>query len=285
MIHYEANDFAHIHCACFLRHIQPHLLLSHLGSIWIRNSASKHRCGGATFDRVVANEHGIYVRMYVSEGKVEGLAIMKANILQTKYIAQLWNGITIDPLFIGDSVHIVVENVTQNMGTELSDAQVETDKTTIRINDGSDSKSYGTWTSTIVPENVTVELDCEVVEVNGKTITTKCDSEITWSESVFNRIPIWSSSGMYAFFGCDSPTNRAMFGGTIGFSKEGYTPEKWDKMIRYNVTTNDGTDLVLGDQLTIKDLPESFVSYWVNTIHAKALMGNYAYAMLVPPDV
>ena len=232
--------------------------------------------GGGAFDRVLVNEHAVYVRMYVSKGSMYGLAIMNDNdILQTKYVVDIYDGISLFSTSIDDLLHIVIKNVTKHMGTTYNDAQMMTETTTVTINDDFDSRSYGTWTSTIVPENVTVELNCEVVD-NSSIITTKCDSDNYWPDSVFNRIPILVAGG--AKFGYGSRTNHAVFG-TNAFSIDGSVPGGWNK---YNVTGS-GSNLTIGGQFTIMGLPESFVSHWVDTIHAKAYMGN-DYAMFVPPD-
>ena len=238
--------------------------------------------GGTTFDRVIANEHGIYVRMRVRGGNVYGLAIMNANdVLQTKYIATSTNGIAFDERSIGDTVRIIIKNVTKHMGIRWYDyVLMNSDPTTIIINNDSESDIRGTWTSTICPNNVTVELNCVVVEVNKDTsvVTAKCDSETTWSESVFNRIPIWIS-GSSAYFGYDSTTNYVLFG-TSSFPSEGSALlSGWEQ---YNVTGY-VSNLTIGDQVTIKNLQTSFVSHCVNIIHAKAYMGG-GFAMLVPPE-
>ena len=237
-------------------------------------------------DRVVVNEHGIWVRMYVTGGYVYSLIIMTDNdILQTKYMVYMW---IIDPLdqelSIGDSVHIIIENVTENMGTTIDDAAMM-NMTTICVNNVSDLQSYGIWASTVKPENVTVKLDCKVVDMvenSTSVITAKCDSDTTWPESVFNRIQIWVN-GEEAIFGYDWDTNRALFG-TRSFPTEGSVPSGWSQ---YNVTGNE-SNLTIGGQLTIMGLPESFVSYWVDTIHANAWMGREEdyddVIMLVPPD-
>ena len=205
-----------------------------------------------------------------------GFAIMNDNdILQTKYISNTF--IHIGSSLIGNALHIVIENVTKNMDTEYSDAKIS-ESTTIRINDDSSSNTKGTCVSTIVPENVTVELDCEVVETDGNIITARCYSETTWPDSVFNRIPIFVSGG--AYFGLDYITNMVLLD-KRSFQISGSVPSGWNQ---YNVTGS-GSNLTIGDnQVTIMGLPESFVSHWVNTIHAKAYMGGDR-AMLVPPNL
>ena len=205
---------------------------------------------------------------------MNGLAIMKANdVFQTKYVALLYGIIYIDSS-IGAPLHIVINDVTKNVGTSYENAQMNKE-TTIYINDGYDPSSYGTWTSTIKPNNVTVELDCVVVEVNNDMVTARCDSETMWPESVFNRIPIRIYSGN-AQFGYSSITNRVLFG-TDGFKCDGSIPDEWSQ---YNVGSS-GSSLTIGNRFTIKELPESFVSHWVD-MGAKAYMGN-KYIMLVPP--
>ena len=218
----------------------------------------------------------VYVRMYVDEGEVWSLAIMKANdVLQTKYIMYPYNDITINSS-IGASLYIVIENVTKHMSTSYADADMNNDPTTITIDGGSDS-AYGTWTSTIEPDNSKVELNCKIVENDGTIVTAKCISESTWSESVFNRIPIWiDRMGAYACFGINSITNHMLFGEGY-FSVYGSIPGGWNE---YNVTGS-GTSLKIDNQFTIMNLPESFVSYWVNMC-AKAYMGNDR-VLLVPP--
>ena len=221
----------------------------------------------------------VYMRMYVSsEGNVYALAIMNDNdILQTKYVAGLpWHDINIGSP-IGNLLHTIIKNVTKHMGTKHDDAIMDMDLTSITIGSGSDSSSHGTWTSTIWSDNETVELDCKVVEVNGSIVTATCGPD-RWSESVFNRIPIWINSG--AQFGYDSTTNRVLFG-TQSFSYKGSVPSVWNESIQYDVTGHE-SDLTIGGQLTIMGQPESFVNHWVNTIHAKAYMGD-DYVMLVPP--
>ena len=243
--------------------------------------------GGGTLDGVVMNNWpDVYVRMYVSEGKVEGLAIMADNdVLQTKYITYMQNGIAMSSISIDDTVHIIIENVTKHMGTEWNDKRMyeEKETTTITINDGSDSDSYGTWTSTIVPENVTVKLDCKIVNNSNSIITAKCISETTWGGSVFNRIPIYLQPG--GIVGSYKRINRVLFG-KDSFSTEGSITQSWDGSTQFNITGS-GTNLIFDDQLTITGLPESFVNYWVN-MRAEALLEKDSwgdiYAMLVPPD-
>ena len=240
--------------------------------------------GGITFDRVIANEHAVYVRMYVpGVVKVWSIVIMIDNdILQTKYVANIHNYITLSSTSIGDLLYIVIENVTKHMGTSYNDADMFKEITTITINDDSDSRVYGTWTSTIEPDNITVELDCVVVDNSTNVVVAKCDSETTWSESVFNRIPI--SIDSHAQFGYSTITNLPMFG-TAYFPIDGSITQSWNESIRYNVTGS-GSSLTIGDgddKVTIMKLPESFVSHWVDTIHAKAYMGDDR-VMLVPPN-
>ena len=230
------------------------------------------------FDRVIANEHRIYVRIYMYGGNVQALAIITDNdVLQMKYVVS-YMSIALSSTSIGDPLHIVIKNVKTNMGTSLNDADMTEDETTITINDGSDSGVRGTWTSTIVPKNVTVELNCEVVDNSTDVIVAKCDSEIIWGESVFNRLPILIHRLIGAQFGRDGPTNCVMFG-TATFSFDGSVPGGWNE---YNVTGS-GSNLTIGEQFTIKNIPTEFVSHWVDTIHAKAYMGQ-GYAILVPPD-
>ena len=236
---------------------------------------------GGTLDRVVMNKHGVWVRICVDEvsitGKVDnGLVIMTDNdILQTKYIAMVNFPIN-SSLSISDPIHIVIDNVWTNTGTEISDAKMR-ETTTIHINDDSDSKSCGTWTSTIKPDNVTVELNCVVVENDGTIITAKCDSETTWPESVFNRILIRRSN--YMFFGVHLCNQIAMFGHGSAFKTEGSIPSEWSQT---NVTGS-GSNLTIGNQLTIMGLPESFVNHWVN-MNVRAWFGNNNFAIFVPPD-
>ena len=236
---------------------------------------------GGTLDRVVVNEPGIvYVRMYIYTRAMAGLAIMTDNdVLQTKFIGYD-QFCEIPASSISNSFHIIIDNVLTNMGTTWNDANMNAKKTTIRINDNSYKVLRGTWTSTIEPDNVTVELDCKVVKTDWNFITAKCGPDL-WHESVFNRIPIRISSSGEAHISTDSMVNQALFG-TNSFSIEGSITQSWDGSTRYNVTGS-GTSLTFNDQVTITGLPESFVSYWVNTIHAKAYMGN-DYAMLVPPE-
>ena len=249
------------------------------------------RCGGGgpTFDRVIANEHGIYVRMYVYNGPrkhTRGFVIMKANdITQVKYMVNTY--MTFGSAFIGKKVNIIIDNVTQNMGTSYNDAEMTTDMDVVYINGYKYSQSRGTWTSTILPDKSRVELDCEVVEVvkalgnSDLTVTAKCDSKTMWSESVFNRLSMWIHDGKI-YFGCDTYSNYELFY-TCCIDIDGSVPNIWNESIRYNMTGS-GSNLTIGNQLTIMGLPESFVNHWVNTIHAEALMGNN-HIMFVPPDV
>ena len=232
--------------------------------------------GGPMFDRVVANEPpSTWVRMYMYSGFAMSIVIMTNNdILQTKYMAGIWRGLRLSSSSIGDSLHIIIENVTNHMGISYDDAKMMTEYATIIIGSKSDSQSRGTWTSTIVPENVTVELDCVVVDNSNSIVTAKCGSD-QWSESVFNRIPIRIDNG--AQFGYDDTTNHAMFGKT-DFSIDGSVPSGWKQ---YGVTGS-GSNFTIGNQFTIMSLPESFVSHWAN-MGAQALMGDDRI-MLVPPD-
>ena len=234
---------------------------------------------GTTFDRVIANEHTVWVRMYVEGGNVKALAIMKDNnVLQTKYVAG-YLSISLSSTSIGDLVHIVINNVATNMGIERDDAMmIENLSPTITINSGSYSDARSTWTSTIKPDNPRVELDCEVVDNINSVITAYCGLD-QWSDSVFNRIPIYMprvSAG--AAFGRDGNTNHVLFG-MNNFSFDGSVPSGWSQ---YDVDGS-GSNLTIGNQFTIIGLPESFVSYWVN-MGAKAWMGDKKCAMLVPPE-
>ena len=218
--------------------------------------------------------------MSVGGGNVYALAIMKANdVLQTKYVAGNIRDITLSSSSIGDLVHIVIKNVKTNMGTTYEDAKMGIDTTTITINNDSDSAPRGTWTSTIVPENVTVELNCEVVNNSDSIVTANCGPD-QWPNSVFNRIPIWIPGGN-AYFGYTSTTNKLLFS-KDSFSFDGSLPGGWSQ---YNVDGS-GPYLSISSRVVIKTLPESFVSHWVN-IGAKAYMGGnggVGYVMLVPPD-
>ena len=216
---------------------------------------------------------------------MKGIAIMTDNnVIQTKYIAYVWSSIALSSQSIGALLHIVIDNVTKNMGQKLSDAQMS-ETATITIGSKSASYSRGTWTSTIKPDNVTVELDCKVVEVNENSsiIVAKCGHD-QWPDSVFNRIPIYVP-GNRVYFGSDSTTNTPLFV-TDYFSKEGSIPSSWNESILYDVGGHESS-LTINNQLTIKKLPTEFVSHWVN-MGAKALMGGYngvvGYVMLVPPN-
>ena len=231
-------------------------------------------------DRVVVNEpmKEVWVRMYVDGRSVAGLAIMADDdVLQTKYVAS--NIYITIASSIGSSLRIVIENVTQNMGTSKSDAYMS-QTTTITINDDSDSTAKGTWTSTIVPENVTVDLDCKVVGNSNSIVTAKCYSKTIWNESVFNRIPIYVSSiaNGYASFGYDSNANQALFG-TSYFETDGqFLVDGW----KQHGVSGSGTSLILGNQFTIMYLPKPFVNHWIN-MGAEVYTGSNC-GILVPPD-
>ena len=236
--------------------------------------------GCDSFDRVVANEHGIYVRMYVDGGTMSALAIMTDNdTLQTKFIGYEPYG-NINAAFISNPFHIVIDNVWTDEEASVVNNALIYQITKIHINND-ENTLYCTWTSTVKPDNTRVELNCKVVETSGSIVTAKCDSETTWPESVFNRIPIRISGG--AQFGSTSLNNQALFG-TNSFSTEGSITQSWDGSTRYNVTGS-GTSLTINNQFTIKELPTDFVSHWVN-IGAEALMGKkgYDYIILVPPN-
>ena len=229
---------------------------------------------------MIANEHAVYARIYVDEvGVAWGLSIMIDNdVTQTKCFGYT-NGVTTNTLSLGDSVHIVIDNVTKNMGTKYEDTKMK-EVTTNRINRGYSLYAQYTWTSTIEPDNVTMELDCKVVDGSTNVIVAKCDSETTWGDSVFNRLPIQFINESSVMCTHNGPVNLALFG-TRSFPFEGSVPEKWDEDTRYDVTGN-GSNLTIGNQVTIMNLPKSFVNHWVN-IGAKAYMGN-SYAMIVPQN-
>ena len=230
---------------------------------------------------MIANERGIYVRMRVSGGNMQALAIMKANdILQTKYVTHWFSNIVyFGSPSIGDSVYIVIDDVTQNMETSWNDATLgEQGYTAVYINNDNYNYAYGTWTSTIEPNNSKVELNCVVVDNSTDVIVAACYSETTWDESVFNRIPIRAESGNNIKFGAWNDINHALFG-TDSFQIIGSVPSEWKQ---YSISGH-GSNLTIGDnQLTIMGLPESFVSHWAN-MGAKVCMGNY-YGMFVPPN-
>ena len=253
------------------------------------NAVNEYVVGG-TLDRVVVNEPpSVWAKMYISGTILQALAIMiDCDSLQTKYIAGDINNPNIIDLIelpdIGDKFHIIIENVTKNMETTYEHTRLS-ETTTMYIGNISSSNVQGTWTSTIVPENVTVELDCKVVENDGTIITAKCDSETTWPDSVFNRIPIRLYGEV--MFGVSS-VNALLFNG-IDFFKYDIMKvviNDWTNT-RYNVTTNDGSNFILGDSIyNLKGIPTDFVSYWVDTIHAEVMMGrewSVTYVMLVPP--
>ena len=234
--------------------------------------------GGGPLDRVVVNNWPpVYVRIYIESGAFSTTFVIMTNndILHTKYIVSLGMGRNFYATHIGDPVHIVINDVAQNMGTKLNDAMMN-EGTTIRIYDISYSATQGTWTSTIEPDNVTVELNCKVVKNDGTIVTAKCGSD-QWPNSVFNRIPIRMYNGK-AEFGHINHVNHALFG-KESFSVDGSVPSGWSQ---YKVDGHE-SNLTIGEQVTIMGLPESFVSHWVDTIHAKAYMGD-DYAMLVPPS-
>ena len=233
---------------------------------------------------VKGNTYPVYARIMVDQYNIaKALAIMTDNdILQTKYIA---GGFKIDlnkQPSIGDSIHIIIDDVGKHAGVTMSDAQMD-ETTTITINGVSDSKSNGFWTSTIEPENMTVELLGKVVEVNGNIITAKCESETIWDKYVFNRLPMRSIMMRMVTIGRDNTTNRVLFG-TDSFTFGGSADAKW---MQCDVT-GDGSSLTIGEHGSIKDLPESFVSHWVDTIRAKAWIGKDEYGdgyiMLVSDD-
>ena len=238
--------------------------------------------GGGTLDRVVMNEPRVaWVRMYKSMGGyVYALAIMTDNnMLQTKFIGYNQYSV-ITASFTNNPFHMVIEDVWKNTGTSTSDATMD-QKAKIYINNDGKYSLCGTWTSTVKPDNTRVELDCEVVKTDGNIVTAKCISETRWSNSVFNRIPIYVGN-VGAYIGVDNLVNNVLFG-TNSFSTEGSITQSWDGSTQYNVTTNDdGSSLIIGNQFTIKDLPTDFVSHWVDTIHAEALMGNNRI-ILIPP--
>ena len=228
--------------------------------------------GGGTLDRVVVNKpSSVWMRIYTFNGNMYSFAIMNDNdVFQTKYLASMYT--YIGSLSIGYSLHIVVENVTKNMGTSLYE------DTVIRIGNGSNINAIGTWTSTIVPENVTMELDCKVVEMNGNIVTAKCDSKTMWSESVFNRIYMGVYPADNNIHMCANTPIQRLFG-YEGFGYSGSIPSgEWSQ---YNVTGS-GSSIIVGNQLTIMNVPKSFVSHWAN-MGAQALMGNNRI-ILVPPD-
>ena len=208
---------------------------------------------------------------------MQSLAIMTDNnVLQTKFIGYNSRDDIHYPSFTSNPFHIVIDNVLTNMETSLSDVNMNYN-TNLYIN----NRKYTlwcTWTSTIKPDNVTVELDCEVVETSYPIITAKCGPDL-WSDSVFNRIPILAPMfGGDVQFGSAQSINRVLFG-TDSFQYEGSTTQSWDGSTRYNVTGS-GTNLTINDQVTIKKLPTEFVNHWVD-IGAEALMGG-SFIMLVP---
>ena len=237
--------------------------------------------GGDSFDRVVMNEpRVVYMRMYIP-GYVEAIVIMTDNdVLQTKFIGYNPNW-QIPASFTNNPFHMVIEDVWKNMETSSSDVEMNYN-TKIHINND-EYDLWCTWTSTVKPNNVTVELDCEVVKTDGDIITAKCISETAWNKYVFNRLPIYIGTSN-AYFGKNSKTNQVLFG-KESFSKEGSVKQPWDGSTRYKVSGHE-SNLTINDQLTIKNLPTDFVSHWVN-MRAEAYMGNIwgsVYAMLVPPN-
>ena len=206
------------------------------------------------------------------------------DVLQTKYVVGSLSN-TLNSISIGNLVHIVIKDVKQNMDTSINDAKMWKEETAVTINNDFDSKSRGTWTSTIEPDNVTVELDCVVVEldhyvmaeVKRYDVTANCGPD-QWPDSVFNRVSILIRGvGAGAAFGYDGITNHAMFN-SDDFPVKGLVPSGWSQ---YNVTGN-GSNLTIGNQVTIMGLPESFVNHWVD-MGAKAYMGDDR-VLLVPPE-
>ena len=245
------------------------------------------------FDRVVVDEHAdVYARMHVINHKANAISIMINNdVAQTKYFAWVnWVDLGKDPS-VDDDVHIVIENVTQNMGIISKDEELYSETSPITIN-GRSNYSGGTWTSTILPENVTVELNCKVVDVDGdiecrsirpsehgwgcknRRVTMKCESDETWSDSVMNRMPL------FVDYEARYLTNHVLFD-TGQLITDGFYPEEWDGITRFSVT-GEGSTLIIGDQFAIYDLPESFVNHWLN-MGAVALMGN-SNIMLLPRE-
>ena len=240
--------------------------------------------GGGTLDRVVVNEPGIvFVRMYIP-GYIQSLAIMTGNnVLQTKFIGYNRN-LQIHSSFTNNPFHMVIEDVWTNMGNSSSDVQMNYN-TKLYINNDIKYTLRCTWTSTVKPDNTTMELDCEVVKTDGDIITAKCISETAWDKYVFNRIPIYTGTGdAYIGGGVNGDINQLLFN-TYSFPAKGSIKQSWDESTRYKVAGSE-SNLTINDQVTIMELPESFVSHWVN-MRAEAYMGDIwgaDYIMLVPPD-
>ena len=257
------------------------------------------RGGGDLFDRVIANMHReeTYVRMNMNGG----LAIMNDNdVTQTKYIAAL--SITIDSPSIGDSLHIVIDNVTQNMGTSLDDIKMTKESTTISINNESISDARGTWTSTILPDESRVELYCDVIGISGSIVTAKCLTDTNWPNSVFNRLPlriehigIVNHPSYTEIFIIDNANIVSLLDIATSYMIYDFHSDHWSNNNRLSISAYDyyGKDtFAFGDKLFyIQDsLPTNFVNHWVNTVHAELLMMYdkahymYYYGLFVPPE-
>ena len=237
---------------------------------------------------MVNEPRNVWVRMCVDARGSLGFVVMTDNdITQTKLIGHNVHA-NIPSSFTSNSFHIVIENVCTNMGTSTNDMEMK-QSTKLHINNDEYTLSC-TWTSTVEPDNVTMELDCEVmetsetVETSSSIIIAKCGPDI-WSDSVFNRVPMYIGSGA-AYVSRDTIVNEILFN-TLSFSTEGSITQSWDGSTQYKVTANDATSLAINDQFTIKDLPKSFVSHCVN-IGAKALLGKddagIGHAMFTPPN-
>ena len=228
-----------------------------------------------SFDRVVMHEHAsVYARIHMHNHEANAISIMINNdVAQTKYFAWI-NWIDLGKeLSVGDDVHIIIDNVTKNMGIISNDVELYSETSTITIN-GHSNYSGGTWTSTIIPENVTVELTGKVVNVDKDIglVTVKCESDESWSDSVMDRMPL------FVDYEAKYLTNHVLFD-TDQLITDGFYPEEWDETTRFSVT-GEGSTLLIGDQFAIYDLPESFVTHWLN-MDAEALMGK-SDIMLLP---
>ena len=243
----------------------------------------------------------MYVNIYAKI--LYALAIMNDNdMTQTKYIAHDIDTRLDEAPSIGDKIHIVIDNVTQNTGTSLNDAMMS-ETTTIKFNDKSVSNVKGTWTSTILPNELRVELIGEVINISGDIVTTKCLTNTNWPDSVFNRLPwmieyyydilykqetkrihITNSEDMLSIF--DFP----VFCDIVHFKPD----DDWSNNNRLSISANNdyGYDtLIFGDSdlFRINDrLPSTFINHWANTIHAELLMigisDRYYYGLFVPPE-
>ena len=115
------------------------------------------------YDRVVVNEQAnVYAMLLINGSTVIGCYISVGGYgsKDMRYLSLLRHTPTV-PLVVGDTINMVIENITANVGPIEAELALPS---TIVINGETINNVIGTWAGNNVPDNSRVELECACLE-------------------------------------------------------------------------------------------------------------------------